>query len=149
MIADKIVFEVLLDRETHDKLKKKTGISAMNGREFLRAVIALLNANDATEKSNGAYHSMKERIKEEAQVFANMEKPDNVNNPAHYTQGGIECIDAIRASMTVDEFAGFLKGNAVKYLWRYRHKGKAAEDLKKARWYIDRLIEHTEGKKND
>lgn len=73
-----------------------------------------------------------------------------VSHPAHYTQGGIECIDAIRASMSADEFAGFLKGNAMKYLWRYRHKGKAAEDLKKSNWYINRLIRHLEeGRKNE
>lgn len=69
---------------------------------------------------------------------------DNVNNPAHYTQGGIECIDAIKSSMSPLEYAGFLKGNALKYLWRYRHKGKAVEDLKKAAWYLDRLTRFTE-----
>ena len=69
---------------------------------------------------------------------------DNVNNPAHYTQGGIECIDAIKASMSPLEYAGFLKGNALKYLWRYRHKGRAVEDLKKANWYLSRLTRFTE-----
>ena len=65
---------------------------------------------------------------------------DNVNHPAHYTQGGIECIDAIKASMPHNEFCGFLKGNAIKYLWRYEHKGKAAEDIQKAIWYTNRLF---------
>ena len=46
---------------------------------------------------------------------------DLVNNPSHYTQGGIECIDAIKASMSDEEYAGFLKGNALKYLWRYHY----------------------------
>lgn len=69
---------------------------------------------------------------------------DPVNNPAHYTQGGIECIDAIKASMSPLEYAGFLKGNALKYLWRYRHKGKAVQDLKKANWYLGRLTRFTE-----
>lgn len=69
---------------------------------------------------------------------------DPVNHPAHYTQGGIECIDAIRASMTEEEFAGYLKGQVIKYIWRYKHKGKPAEDLKKARFYLDRLIGQTE-----
>ena len=64
---------------------------------------------------------------------------DNVNHPAHYTQGGIECIEAIKASMTASEYRGYLKGNAMKYMWRYQHKG-GVEDLKKARWYLDRLI---------
>lgn len=65
---------------------------------------------------------------------------DNVNNPAHYTQGGIECIDAIRAALTADEFRGFCKGNSLKYIWRELHKG-GDESLAKARWYIDKVLE--------
>lgn len=64
---------------------------------------------------------------------------DTVNHPAHYTQGGVECIDAIEAAVG-DGFAGYCAGNVIKYVWRYRNKG-GAEDLKKARWYLDRLIE--------
>ena len=48
---------------------------------------------------------------------------DNVNHPAHYTQGSIECIDAIEAALTPEEFRGYCKGNALKYLWRERSKG--------------------------
>jgi len=66
---------------------------------------------------------------------------DMVNNPPHYNQYGIECIDAIRASMSNLEFCGYLKGNAQKYLWRYRYKGKLAQDLEKAQWYLAKLIE--------
>lgn len=65
---------------------------------------------------------------------------NNVNHPSHYTEGDVECIDAIKASMSFEEFVGYLKGNCVKYLWRYRNKGKAVEDLKKAQWYLERLI---------
>ena len=68
---------------------------------------------------------------------------DSVNHPAHYTQGGIECIDAIKASMGAEKFKGFLKGNAMKYLWRYEIKG-GVEDLRKAQWYLDRLIKELE-----
>ena len=64
---------------------------------------------------------------------------DPVNHPGHYTSGEIECIDALKASMSHTEFCGFLKGNAMKYLWRYDKKGKATEDLEKSRWYLDRL----------
>ena len=64
---------------------------------------------------------------------------DNVNHPAHYTQGSVECIEAIEASMTAEEFRGYLKGNIMKYLWRYRNKG-GTEDLRKAEWYLQRLI---------
>ena len=66
---------------------------------------------------------------------------DVVNHPDHYTGGDIECIDAIQASMTHLEFMGYLKGNAEKYLWRYRMKGKPQEDLEKARWYITKMLE--------
>lgn len=69
---------------------------------------------------------------------------DLVNHPNHYTSGGIECIDAIAASMTPIEYAGFLKGQILKYVWRYRLKGKPVQDLKKARFYLDRLIQLTE-----
>ena len=68
---------------------------------------------------------------------------DTVNHPAHYTQGAVECIDALEASMTPEEFRGYLKGCQMKYLWRYRMKG-GLEDLQKARWYLDKLISKVE-----
>lgn len=64
---------------------------------------------------------------------------DTVQRPAHYNQSGIECIDAIAASMTPAEFQAYLKGNVQKYLWRYQHKN-GVEDCRKAQWYLDRLI---------
>ena len=70
-------------------------------------------------------------------------KTDNVNSPSHYTQGGIECIDAIRASLGLFEFADYCKGNIIKYLWRYRFKN-GVEDLKKARVYLNWMIEAEE-----
>lgn len=70
--------------------------------------------------------------------------PDMVNEPPHYTQGDVECIDAIRASMSPLEYSGFLKGQVIKYLWRYRLKGKLVEDLKKADYYQKKLIEFAE-----
>ncbi len=59
-------------------------------------------------------------------------------NPSHYKQGGIECIEAIKAA-TGDGFIGYVWGNVLKYLWRWPKKG-GIDDLKKARWYLDRLI---------
>lgn len=61
-------------------------------------------------------------------------------NPEHYKKGGIECVDAIKASMSDLEFQGYLKGNVLKYMWRFRHK-KGVEDLQKAEWYNKRLID--------
>lgn len=65
---------------------------------------------------------------------------DMVNHPPHYTDGSVECIDAIRASMGDEAFEGFLKGQVMKYIWRYDKKRKPLEDLKKAEWYLQRLI---------
>ena len=65
---------------------------------------------------------------------------DNVNHPSHYMEGGIECIEAIEASLTTEEYRGFLKGNIQKYVWRERQKG-GVESLQKAQWYLERLIQ--------
>lgn len=70
-------------------------------------------------------------------------KPDPVNRPAHYTSGGIECIDAMQAAFGEDAVKDFCLCNAFKYLWRHRQKN-GVEDLKKARWYLNRLIEAVE-----
>ncbi len=64
---------------------------------------------------------------------------DDVNNPEHYTRGGIECIDAIKSALTPEEFRGFLKGNILKYTWRERHKG-GMQSLQKAQWYLNKLL---------
>ena len=69
------------------------------------------------------------------------EEEDVVNNPDHYNTGNIECIDAIEESMSSVAFKGYLKGNCMKYLWRYDYKGKQVEDLKKAGWYLQKLTE--------
>ena len=71
---------------------------------------------------------------------------DNVNHPSHYTQGGVECIDAITAA-TVKKtgIEAVCTANVIKYLWRYEAKN-GLEDVKKARWYLDRLITELEGK---
>jgi len=67
---------------------------------------------------------------------------DPVNHPAHYTSGGIECIDAERAATEhLNGFEGFLTGQCIKYLWRWKLKGNPIQDLEKCRWYLDRLIE--------
>lgn len=63
---------------------------------------------------------------------------DFVNHPPHY-EGAIECIEAIEASMTPEAFKGFLKGNCMKYLFRYEKKN-GLEDLKKCEWYLNHLI---------
>lgn len=69
---------------------------------------------------------------------------DMVNHPPHYKQGGIECIDAIDAALTgVSGGQAYATGAAIKYLWRWQHKN-GVEDLRKAAWYINRLIDSVE-----
>jgi hypothetical protein len=68
------------------------------------------------------------------------DKEDMVNHPPHYNQGGMEVIDVIEAGIGDQGFVGYLLGNILKYLLRFKHKGRPVEDLKKARWYLDRLI---------
>ncbi len=72
---------------------------------------------------------------------------DPVNHPSHYTAGGIECIDAIAAALTSqsDPMSAWLTGQCLKYLWRWPLKN-GLEDLKKTRFYLDRLIKHEEEK---
>jgi len=65
---------------------------------------------------------------------------DNVKSPPHYKQGAIECIEAIQSALTEEEFRGYCKGNAMKYIWRERHKG-GEESLQKAVWYLDYMAQ--------
>lgn len=70
---------------------------------------------------------------------------DMVNNPPHYeARNGVESMDWLLTSMSEEEKRGYLKGNVLKYLWRYEHKGKPVEDLKKAVWYLNKLCEIVE-----
>ena len=69
---------------------------------------------------------------------------DPVNSPSHYASGGIECIDAMQAMLSREEFIGYLRGNIFKYQWRYKLKN-GVEDLEKAQWYANRLIKMERG----
>jgi len=73
-------------------------------------------------------------------VYSIESSPDMVDNPPHYNNGSIECIEAIEAMLNKDEYIGYLRGNALKYRWRFRYKKKPFEDLRKARWYEERLM---------
>lgn len=80
----------------------------------------------------------------EIECYSKKSDADMVNHPSHYTQGGIECIDALKAA-TVSKtgIEAICTANVIKYLWRYEEKN-GIEDVKKARWYIDRLIKELE-----
>lgn len=78
---------------------------------------------------------------------SNVEKSEKDNiNPNHYIFGGIETIEYLDAKMTAEEYRGFLKGNVLKYVSREAEKN-GLEDLKKAKWYLDKLIEFENDRK--
>ena len=84
------------------------------------------NYNDTEMDYSGAFES-------------DIIEDDAVNNPPHYNKGGIECIDAIEAMLTHEEFIGYLRGNSLKYRWRFKYKN-GIQDLEKAEWYEKKLM---------
>ena len=68
---------------------------------------------------------------------SDLEHHDNVNSPAHYKYGKKETIEVIRDCMTGDEYHGYLKGNVLKFVSRYKFKGAPLQDLEKAQWYLN------------
>ena len=107
-----------------------------------------MSINDATpemwNKLRTKYKALAEEEYLETENDEWLKDDDPVERPVHYNTGSVECIEAIKASMSATEFKGYLKGNAMKYLWRYDYKGKPVEDLKKAQWYLARLTEEAE-----
>lgn len=97
-----------------------------------------MSINDVTPAE---WDAVREKYKTWAESNTKTRKPDVVNHPEHYNTGKVECIEAIGESMTPEAFKGYLKGNCLKYLWRYERKGRPLEDLQKAEWYLKRLLE--------
>lgn len=90
------------------------------------------------------------KFKDDVEVVLPLEKApkeliDNVNHPNHYTQGKYEVIDYIEDKLNKEELQGYCVGNVLKYVSRFKHKN-GLEDLKKAEWYLNRLITNMEGK---
>lgn len=84
--------------------------------------------------------------KENEKELDNMAVNDPVNHPSHYQGNGVECIDCIESAVSgLDGFHAFCAGNAIKYIFRFSHKN-GVEDLRKAEWYIDRLIKSIPGR---
>ena len=90
--------------------------------------------------SESKQQEMVEKLKEGG-YSALRKSEDPVNNPSHYNTGDVECIDGIKAALSTEEYRGYLRGAALKYLWRCTYKGKMKEDLSKAEWYISKLKE--------
>ena len=111
-----------------------------------RAARSNINHDMETEKGRQAAwqelaHVGLEAWAEPAEREAEEYQEDNVCNPEHYNTGNIECIEAIEESMSSVAYKGYLKGNCMKYLWRYDYKGKPVEDLQKAGWYLNKLTD--------
>lgn len=81
---------------------------------------------------------------EKPSIILERQDEDMVNSPTHYASGSVECIDAIKASMTTDAFKGYLRGSILKYIWRMFYKGKPLQDAEKAQWYLTKLISEVE-----
>lgn len=77
-----------------------------------------------------------------------MSKQDIVNSPAHYTHGGIEAIDYMKAKSTHEEFCGYLRLSAIKYLSRFSHKDDVLQETQKANWFISRLVKELQEAQN-
>ena len=78
------------------------------------------------------------KVREELGATTPKQGVDMVNSPPHYKHGEVECIDGIKSALTEEEWHGYCKGNAIKYIWRERHKGQG-ESLAKAQWYLSKM----------
>jgi hypothetical protein len=117
-----------------------------NGCEVTNPDALVNNCNEWEANENSNYMPFTSSPEDIAKP--NATNPDNVNHPSHYTQGGIECIKAIEASMTPEGFQDYCKGNVLKYIWRWREKN-GVEDLRKASVYLYWMIESAEKEHHD
>lgn len=115
--------------------------------------------SQVAEKEGKAYTALEKMLVDEGYTIILNEKPfiphgpvtthhDAVVHPSHYNQGGIECMDAIEAALGMDGYKAWLTGTIIKYMWRWQHKN-GVEDLKKAQFYTNKLIELVSPVPND
>ena len=122
-------------------LRKSAGLARPRGLGRQRR-----NSGQREIEANGGIGKMNQ----EKMIYAHMgqsgslSQPDSVNHPKHYTQGGIECIEAIEAALTPEEYRGFLKGQVMKYTWRMGLKDEPAQEAGKLLWYGERLKQFLE-----
>lgn len=151
----KVALEKIENGEAEEILNKIEARSTVNipkGDEYKLKVIELYNKGyGPTEigqevgRSQSAISVLLKRLAAEGRIekreikenVKNRKKPEAVNHPAHYNIGNIECIDYID-DVLQDDY-GFYIGNIIKYVARYKGKN-GLEDLKKAKWYLDRLV---------
>ena len=95
-----------------------------------------MSINDATPDEWDYVNKINKELKKNKKQA---KEGDDISSPFHYNSGNIECIDAIKAVSSREEFEGYLRANVLKYIWRFRYKDNI-KDLRKAKWYLDRLI---------
>ena len=127
-------------------------LSALKNRRA--RIVASLNGSESDQKTWGEMREINERVATLEKMLGADSPSENsaVEHPSHYTSGGIECIDAMKAMLSGYEQAKlatkfywhFLSGQVLKYLWRWPLKERPLQDLKKARWYLDKLISDVE-----
>jgi len=130
----RVVKDVCLDRLNH---KEVYNLQACNdnirvGDEFTIVNVLSFGSSEADYITEEGFH-----VSESFLELVNAS--DNINNPKHYTAGGVETIDYLKAKLTPEEYKGFLKGNIIKYLSRSKHKNAEIEDYKKAQWCMNKL----------
>jgi hypothetical protein len=103
----------------------------------------MLRANYA-ERVQLAAQAPRKMLSEGSSVLQSTSIPTRevVEHPAHYTQGEVECIDALKSALGPEGFKAYCRGACLKYLWRTEHKN-GTEDLLKCQWYLNRLIEES------
>jgi len=133
-----------------DVVKKKNGRTFSNGNLFATVEKhKFMYGNEcALLKETGKHMELTklEVVRDVVVVADEAEKQDMVNQPNHYTAGGIEVFDYLEAKLSGEALEGYFTGNVIKYISRYKHKN-GVEDLKKAQVYLGKLIEKLEGEK--
>ena len=115
-------------------LRNYVELETLCDSQELKTIKDVLQDTEAPQEDDGAYDFNDFEVVESDPI-----------NPTHYQIGGIETIDYIEAKLTPEEFKGYCKGNAIKYLSRAGHKGNEVEDYKKAVWYLNRMIGDNNG----
>ena len=118
---------------------KVTEVFPTKGSHDVLCVVKLEDGDMIRKDQTYLYHyAITETTKKDDEMAA---LSDNINRPAYYTAGKVECIDALEsATVNLTGIEAVCTANAIKYLWRWKQKN-GVEDLQKAKWYIERLIE--------
>lgn len=139
------------ERDVPKKEVLQTNVICPNCGKIMKRDDVLLTSNPPQDRyvcqNCGEVRFVLRGAQKAADAATHSEVNDNVEHPLHYCHGGIECIDAIEsATHDLTGAEAVLTGQVIKYLWRWKWKN-GVEDLRKAKWYLDRLIEKLEEKK--